>query len=63
MTKITLHFKSHEEADKFFGWFVDGGGEQEAEFISEFTDGYSDNYLAKIENLDLTLTYVGEENL
>lgn len=61
MTKITLHFKDHKEADKFFGWFVDGGGDQDAGFGAKFPEGYDWKKLKKIENLDLYLT--DEENL
>lgn len=37
---ITLHFKNEEVADHFWGWFLDGGGEQD--FMQSWDD-HNDN--------------------
>ena len=35
MTKVTLEFDNDESADRFIGWWLDGGGEQDAGFITQ----------------------------
>lgn len=36
--KLTLEFDSPEAADNFIGWWLDGGGEQIAQFNTETWD-------------------------
>jgi hypothetical protein len=36
--KVILEFVNKKERDDFLGYWLDGGGEQEANFISEFEE-------------------------